>query len=122
MSEVPSAPEVEESRRELLRQRDLLRARPRAAAAESYPDRFDRAAYLYQHSADVSLKNQASSQLDKITAALTRIAIGEYGVCAECGEPVGMRRLRVNPAAIYCLACQYIVNRREYLESHKLEP
>lgn len=40
-----------------------------------------------------------------IEAALTRIADGEYGYCAECGEEIPHKRLELNPAAALCIRC-----------------
>jgi len=106
MRELLTSAELEQFRRELLRQRAFLLARPEATKSESYPDRIDRATHLSQINAETSLRNQAGIQLGKIAAALKRINLGKYGFCADCGEPIGIRRLRANPAAIYCLQCQ----------------
>jgi DnaK suppressor protein len=40
-----------------------------------------------------------------IAAALQRIGVGEFGYCAECGDPIAIRRLRNNPTAVRCLDC-----------------
>lgn len=40
-----------------------------------------------------------------IEAALDRIEGGEYGLCAECGEPIPQARLELDPAAPTCIAC-----------------
>jgi len=40
-----------------------------------------------------------------IAAALQRIEVGEFGYCAECGDPIAIRRLRNNPTAVRCLDC-----------------
>ncbi|WP_051191791.1 TraR/DksA family transcriptional regulator [Microbacterium luticocti] len=42
------------------------------------------------------------AQLD---AALARWDAGSYGVCASCGRPIPVGRLRVRPAATLCVAC-----------------
>lgn len=61
-----------------------------------------------------ALQGQAMSQetqrrraieLQKITAALKRIADDEYGYCLKCGEPIGAGRLKVDPAAPLCVHC-----------------
>ena len=41
-----------------------------------------------------------------VTEALNRITSGEYGVCMECEEPIGERRLHAIPWAKYCITCQ----------------
>ena len=43
---------------------------------------------------------------NKLTEALDRLRDGEYGVCAECGEPIAAARLRVMPEATACVRCQ----------------
>jgi DnaK suppressor protein len=30
---------------------------------------------------------------------------GEFGECAECGEPIAERRLEVDPTALLCVSC-----------------
>jgi RNA polymerase-binding transcription factor DksA len=45
-------------------------------------------------------------EVREIDAALGRIAARSYGLCSDCGEPIGADRLEANPAARRCLACQ----------------
>ena len=40
-----------------------------------------------------------------IEAALKRIAAGTYGICVNCGEPIGEERLDVVPATPLCRDC-----------------
>jgi RNA polymerase-binding transcription factor len=44
--------------------------------------------------------------LKQIDAALDRLATGDYGVCAHCGEAINPRRLTAIPWAAYCIQCQ----------------
>lgn len=37
--------------------------------------------------------------------ALRRIDEGDYGDCTECGEPIAIRRLEIDPAAALCISC-----------------
>lgn len=46
-----------------------------------------------------------TSDLARIEMALNRIAEGEYGWCADCGEAIAYRRLEIDPAAHLCIAC-----------------
>jgi len=41
-----------------------------------------------------------------IDAAIMRMSAGEYGECVECGGPIPLERLRVNPTALRCVPCQ----------------
>lgn len=41
-----------------------------------------------------------------IERALKRIALGTYGVCVSCGQPIERERLEAYPTANRCAACQ----------------
>lgn len=45
-------------------------------------------------------------ELKHIHTALHRIQQGTFGVCADCGEDIPVKRLRVRPDASLCLICQ----------------
>ena len=51
------------------------------------------------------LGGRAKQQLDEIEAALEKISGGEYGICGDCEEDIPFARLRVMPAAEYCVNC-----------------
>jgi DnaK suppressor protein len=44
--------------------------------------------------------------LQRIDAALARVAAGTYGDCSECGSPIPSQRLRALPFAVRCLDCE----------------
>lgn len=44
--------------------------------------------------------------IGEIHAALARVEDGEYGVCQECGEEIGLARLRAQPTATLCVHCK----------------
>lgn len=46
------------------------------------------------------------SELRAIEAARTRLSEGSYGICADCGGDIGYERLKANPSALRCIACQ----------------
>ena len=54
--------------------------------------------------------------LDKIDQALERLARGEYGWCAETGEPIGQKRLLLRPTATLCIEAK---ERQEQRERHQ---
>ena len=55
---------------------------------------------------DVAMVIRESAELQEIEAALTRIADGSYGMCAECGSEVARPRLKAYPMATRCVPCQ----------------
>jgi len=45
-------------------------------------------------------------EMRAIERALKRIALGTYGVCVSCGQPIERERLEAYPTANRCAACQ----------------
>jgi len=37
--------------------------------------------------------------------ALRRLETSEFGDCLDCGEPIALKRLQVDPAATLCISC-----------------
>lgn len=40
-----------------------------------------------------------------VKAAIERLQSGEFGYCCDCGEPIGQRRLDLDPTAARCISC-----------------
>ncbi|WP_404404861.1 TraR/DksA family transcriptional regulator [Pelagibacterium halotolerans] len=40
-----------------------------------------------------------------VEAALRRLDDGDYGYCIDCGEPIGIKRLEVDPVFPRCVRC-----------------
>src|SRR5271169_4249940 len=60
-------------------------------------------AFERQHAA--ALLEAAREQVAAVDAALERLADGRYGVCDQCGRPIGEDRLAARPAARTCIDC-----------------
>lgn len=45
-------------------------------------------------------------QIVQLRKALTRIKIGNYGVCEKCGKMIDTDRLAVRPEATVCIKCE----------------
>ena len=65
----------------------------------------DEAATIYNKQILLTLNENERMRLRELDEALDRIEGGTYGVCEECGEPVGLKRLEVRPVAKYCVPC-----------------
>ena len=76
------------------------------AVVHEVADRKDDAAQ--QQVADVGevQEQRDYDELAQVEAALHRLDSGTYGDCADCGEPIPLRRLQVQPAAPRCAPCQ----------------
>ena len=44
--------------------------------------------------------------IEEILSALQRIEEGEFGVCEECSEPIGLNRMKAHPTTVLCIDCK----------------
>ena len=97
----------------LLRRRELVREVhshvDAARTAGGFEGRADPGgedhAQTQQAELDLAEAARDSAELAAIDTALARMALGEYGLCALCGQPVPQARLEANPHALHCIAC-----------------
>jgi len=47
-----------------------------------------------------------ADEMAAVEAALHRLDSNQYGDCMDCGQPIALQRLLVQPAAARCAACQ----------------
>ena len=52
-----------------------------------------------------ALVKELRSSLKEVEAALERVALGTYGVCERCGQPISDARLEAMPATTTCIVC-----------------
>lgn len=72
----------------------------------------DVAAPMYTRELDMSLEGNARRMIEKIDRALEKLEEGTYGVCDNCGQPIGEGRLEVAPHATLCIECSRKLERR----------
>jgi RNA polymerase-binding protein DksA len=68
---------------------------------------------------DAAMIDRHVRELRELEVASQRLAAGTYGVCVDCGAPVGFERLLANPAASRCVVCQ---DKRDRLYAHEGRP
>jgi DnaK suppressor protein len=59
---------------------------------------------------DMALSDMEQRELGEVSAALRRLQAGDYGRCADCDTEIPFDRLKVEPWALRCVACE---SRRE---------
>jgi DnaK suppressor protein len=69
-------------------------------------DLFDFATQGREKEYEYALTHRDQEKLYQIDDALRRLKKGEYGLCEECGEPIGFKRLKAMPFARLCVRCQ----------------
>jgi RNA polymerase-binding transcription factor DksA len=58
------------------------------------------------HARTSAIKEQLDKKIIQTKKALTRIKVGKYGICEDCGEMIDTDRLMVYPEATLCAKCQ----------------
>ena len=105
-----------EERMVLLREMDKLIEESNSFGKDGTMDIGDEASELSNRQLLLSLSESERERLLEIDKALERMAEGTYGSCAECGEPISMKRLEVKPAAMYCIACKTLLEKLKIKE------
>jgi DnaK suppressor protein len=94
----------------------------RARAAEELadsgvrvPDRLDQAAREAGLEFTLRIRAREMRLIQKIRKALNRIDEETFGICAECGEEIALKRLKARPVTTCCIACK---SRMEAIEKN----
>ena len=97
----------------LLSQRDELQGNAKRALSgdihvdpDDFPDEIDTASSEVTLQFTGRLREREQGLLAKIDAALQKIEDGEYGDCINCGEDIGVKRLKARPVAELCIDCK----------------
>jgi DnaK suppressor protein len=73
---------------------------------EETPDLADQASRESDTDLTLRMRERESRLLAKIEEALVRLEMGEFGICEECGEQIGEKRLRARPVTTLCIKCK----------------
>jgi len=60
----------------------------------------------FGHARTSAIREQIDRQIIQTRKALTRIKIGKYGICEDCGKMIDTDRLMAYPEATLCMKCQ----------------
>ncbi len=77
------------------------------------PDPNDRATVESGRSFELRIRGREQKLLSKIEEALERVDEGEFGICDDCGEDIGTKRLQARPVTTLCIDCKTIQEQRE---------
>lgn len=94
--------QLESQKQELIARLERITANLRRGY---HADSKERAKELEDSEVVDALGNEARQEIAKISAALERMDIGEYGVCNECGLDIDRGRLAAHPYARKCIDC-----------------
>jgi len=110
-------PQVQELRRRILERRRQLAAELRGDAARAREEPYGDLAGATHDTGDESVAdlladlgqaelNRDLAELRDLEVARMRMEGGTYGICTDCGTQISYERLRANPGATRCVACQ----------------
>ncbi len=74
----------------------------------------DRASLEEEFALSLRTRDRDRKVLNKINAALERIALEEFGYCERCGVEISLARLEARPTAELCIDCKEIAERKEF--------
>ena len=66
------------------------------------------AAEQFGHARTSAIKEQLDKKMIQTRKALSRVKMGKYGICEDCGKMINTDRLVVYPEATLCASCQEI--------------
>jgi DnaK suppressor protein len=55
---------------------------------------------------DMAISDRELVELGAVSAALLRLKDERFGLCSDCGEAIAFDRLKVEPWALRCVACE----------------
>jgi len=102
---------VLEIKKKLLSQREaLLKEAEEALNALpgeiNFPDMGDQATAETDRDFMLRLRDRERMLLKKIDEAIERIENNTYGICEECGNEIGIKRLEARPVTTFCIDCK----------------
>lgn len=80
---------------------------------QNIPDPNDRATVESGRSFELRIRDRERKLLSKIEEALERVEEGEFGMCEDCGEEIGLKRLEARPVTTLCIDCKTIQETKE---------
>ena len=105
----PYQPQIEILRKkqnELLDSFERDKAAGNALPDDGIQDLADKAASAYSKELNFSLSDTERSLLMQIDEAFNRIKEGNFGVCTNCQNTIGEKRLTAVPWTAFCIDCQ----------------
>lgn len=64
------------------------------------------AAEQFGHARTSAIREQLEMRIIQTKKALTRIKLGKYGICEDCGEMIDTDRLMAYPESTFCAKCK----------------
>ena len=96
---------LESKHKHLIEELELLKASVRQASGNPL-DEVEMALERFDLEKKLTSEKWMRDDLVEVEHALAKLEKGTYGLCANCGLPIGTARLEVLPQASLCLSCK----------------
>jgi len=106
---------LQEQRLELIDKARKTLEEDMAMDVNELPDDMDFATSQSDQGMILRLRGREKTLLKKIDSALKRIETGDFGVCLECMDDIGLKRLEARPVTSLCIECKTEQERQERL-------
>ncbi len=93
-------------REEVLQEAEKAYEASQSLGKDGVPDIGDMSSNSYNQEVLMNLSETQRGRVRDIDAALERIRLGVYGLCARCEEEISPRRMEVRPFSRYCIDCK----------------
>ncbi|MBF6571101.1 MAG: RNA polymerase-binding protein DksA [Candidatus Binataceae bacterium] len=108
---------LEGRKREILEEADRALGSMNSKSGGALADPTDRATLEADRALILRMRDRERKLLTKINEAFARIESGNYGRCDECGDEIGIERLKARPVTTLCIGCKSAQEARERLGS-----
>lgn len=98
--------DIESYEREIERAEQELASFIQNSAACGGEDQVDAGVMTFERDHEIALANNSREMLRQTERALEQLHAGTYGICENCGKPIGKGRLQVFPRATLCMTCK----------------
>lgn len=69
-------------------------------------DEGDIATSEVSHALNLRLRDREALLLNKVEKTLKKLEDGTFGICEQCGDEIGFKRLLARPVATLCIRCK----------------
>lgn len=98
--------DLQQQRTDLLAEAGVILGGGLAQETENLADVGDQATAVADQNFMLRLREREQRLLKKIDEAIERIRVGTFGICEECGEQIGYKRLKARPVTTLCINCK----------------
>jgi RNA polymerase-binding transcription factor DksA len=60
----------------------------------------------FGHARTLALRSELDKRIIEVRKSLTRVKVGKYGICENCGKMIDTDRLMIYPEATRCVTCE----------------